>query len=243
MYRILIAFIVFLIGCGGGTVESTASQGGSASTTTATAGSGGAGGTGGEVPCVEPTPEGWAGPLQGYAPDPGPLYLTVIPDEAGGLAGTGPRLGPFVCAHDFDSIGVAYYGDLFPEVVHVAIVFGGADGAPIAPPFAGDASVVTGEAFLPAPVLVEGLYTMTLVDLASVVHVEPGDVVYPVAQVDDGVGVLTSDALTPNPSWYYAPPGSGAGGPSGLWAALDQPPPGVPSYKWPVVVRPYEVAK
>lgn len=243
---LILVFLLSLLGCGGGNVSESSAQGGSGgSTSTAT---GGQGGTGGAEPCVEPTPEGWAGPFQPYTPTIVETGLfTVLPDEAGGLAGIGPRIGPFACAHDFHQVGVDYrttplFGYEFnrPAAVKLDFVMGDADGNPSGAPVFAEATCYTDGA-LPAcgPLAIEGDYTMTLIEIEPI-HVEPGDVLYPTVQVDDKIGVSASETLSPNPGWYYAPAGSGAGGPNGLWAALDKPPPGVLAYPYAPVIRLYE---
>jgi hypothetical protein len=220
---------------------------------TATGGQGGTGGsmtggTGGTGSCVEPTPEGWAGPFQPYGPNINENgAITVLPDESGGLAGIGPRVGPFACPHDFVRVGVDYrtaplFGYEFsrPAAVRLDFVMGDADGNPSSAPVFAEATCYT-DGTLPAcgPLAVEGDYTMTEIDVAPV-HVEPGDVIYPTMQVDTEVGASVSEILSPNPGWYYAPPGSGAGGPNGTWAPLDDPPPGVLAYPFAPVIRLYE---
>lgn len=245
--RYLVIIFALLLGCGE-SESSKSSAGGSGGVTTSAiggnggGGSDGGGGAGGE-PCVEPTPIGWLGPYQPYGQN---AYqaLTILPDEAGGLAGVGPRIGPFVCAHDFVQMGVSYqtFGYQFhrPAEVKVDLVIGGSDGAPAYPPTFAEAACHTDDAS-PAcgPIVVEDNYEMTMVKIVPI-HVEPGDVLYPTMQLDTEIGVVQSEPLSPNPGWYYAPPGSAAGGPEGLWAALDKPPPGVPPYHYAPVIRLYE---
>lgn len=242
---LIVCFLISLLGCGGGTTSETSAQGGQGgATSTATAGQGG---TGGAEPCVEPTPEGWAGPFQPYAATPAGYVLTVLSDEAGGLAGTGPKIGPFACAHDFRQVGIAYWtkpiaGYAFnrPAAIRLDFVTGDADGNPAAAPvFAEPTCYTDGSEPACGPLAIEDNYTMTFVEIVPL-HVEPGEVIYPTVQLDSGVGLATSKPLASNPGWYYAPPGSAAGGPMGLWAALDKPPPGVPAYHFAPVIRLYE---
>lgn len=245
---LIVCLMLSLLGCGGGSVSESSAQGGSGGATSTVTATAGQGGTGGAAPCVEPTPEGWAGPFQPYTPTIVETGLfTVLPDEAGGLAGIGPRIGPFACAHDFHQVGVDYrttplFGYEFnrPAAVKLDFIMGDADGNPSGAPVFGEPTCYT-DGTLPAcgPLAVEGDYTMTLIDIEPV-HVEPGDVLYPTMQVDDKIGVSASETLSPNPGWYYAPAGSGAGGPMGLWAALDDPPPGVQAYPYAPVIRLYE---
>lgn len=247
---LLVTLMLALLGCGAGSVSesnTTTDSGGS----TATGGQGGAttsSSAGGAEPCVEPTPPGWVGPFQPYTAVPAENGLfTVIPDEAGGLAGIGPRIGPFACPHDFAQVGIAYQTEMVfglefsrPAAVKLDLVFGDVDGNPESAPVFAEATCYTdGSEPACGPLEIEGDYPMTLVAITPV-HVEPGDVLYPTVQVDTKIGVRASNSVTPNPGWYYAPPGSVAGGPDGLWAALDKPPPGVQAYPYPPVIRLYE---
>ena len=245
MNRYLIAIVtlvIALLGCGGGSTSETNSHGGSGGATV----SGGQGG--GEILCEEPTPEGWLGPFQPYAAAISDNNaLTVLPDESGGLAGVGPKIGPFACAHDFVQVGVSYrtqplFGYEFarPVAVKVDFVMGDADGNPAhAPTFAEPTCYTDGTEPKCGPLANEGDYTMTFVEIVPL-HVEPGDVLYPTVQLDNNIGVSMSEPLIPNPGWYYGPPGSIAGGEMGQWAALDNPPPGVESYPYVPAIRLYE---
>ncbi len=244
---LILTLMLLLLGCGGGSVSEsniTTGSGGSPATVT------GGGGSGGQEPCVEPTPEEWTGPFQPYtAAKKASGTITVLPDEAGGLAGIAPKIGPFACAHDFVQVGVSYrttplFGYEFnrPAAVKLDFIFSDADGNPAsAPVFAEAACHTDGTEPKCGPLAIEGDYPMTYIEIASV-HVEPGDVLYPTVQIDNEIGVDVSEPLETgdNPGWYYAPPGSGAGGPDGLWAALDKPPPGVQAYPYPPVIRLYE---
>lgn len=238
---LVLVLMLALLGCGGSTSETSAHVGGSGGATDS-------GGQGGHAPCVEPTPEGWIGPFQPYAAailDNN--ALTILPDEAGGLAGVGPRIGPFACAHDFVQVGVSYrtaplFGYEFsrPAAVKVDFIFGDADGNPAsAPVFAEAVCYTDGTEPKCGPLAIEDAFPMTLIEIAPI-HVEPGDVVYPTVQLDNNIGVSMSEPLIPNPGWYYAPPGSNAGGEMGLWAALDNPPPGVQPYPFVPAIRLYE---
>lgn len=242
---LILTLMLALLGCSAGSVsESSATTGSGGSTATLTGG----GGTGGAEPCIEPTPEEWTGPFQPYTPARlTSSTMTVLPDEAGGLAGIGPKIGPFACAHDFVQVGVSYrttplFGYEFnrPAAVKLDFVFGDVDGNPAsAPVFAEPTCYTDGTEPACGPLAIEGEYSMTYAKIVPL-HVEPGDVLYPTVQLDNEVGATVSKPLTPNPGWYYAPPGSGAGGPDGLWAALDDPPPGVKAYPYPPVIRLYE---
>lgn len=253
---LVLIFMLSLLGCGAGSASESSAIGG----TTATGGTGGAtgaqggttgsGGAGGAEPCVEPTPAEWAGPFQPYTDvKKASGTITVLPDESGGLAGVAPRIGPFVCAHDFVQVGVSYrttplFGYTFnlPTAVKLAFVFGDVDGNPAsAPVFAEVACYTDGTEPACGPIAIEGAYPMTYVEITPI-HVQPGDTLYPTVQVDNEVAVDVSEPLETgdNPGWYYAPPGSFAGGPNGLWAALDYPPPEVQAYPYPPVIRLYE---
>ncbi len=242
----IVALVIALLGCGGGSASETNAHGGTGGATTS--GGQGGGGQGGQVPCEEPTPEGWLGPFQPYAAAISDNNaLTVLPDESGGLAGVGPKIGPFACAHDFVQVGVSYrtqplfgYDFMRPAAVKLDLVMGDADGNPAyAPTFAEAACHTDGTEPKCGPLALENDYAMTYIEIVPI-HVEPGDVLYPTVQLDDNIGVSTSEPLSPNPGWYYAPPGSAAGGEMGLWAALDDPPPGVPPYHFAPAIRLYE---
>ena len=235
MYGTLIlVFLVFALGCGG----ESGGTGGTASTTT-----GGAGG----AACVEPVPPNWTGALQPYSGAVAEKDLfSVLPDEAGGKAGVANQI-TFVCAHDFVGVGVGYReGTLFgldfflPSEVRVDLLFGDAVTGPFNPPEFSTAACFTDGSAPACESVTEGEYTLTKASMMAT-HVEPGDTIYITAQLDTEIGVAAgADPMIPSPGWYYAPPGSAAGGPTGLWAALDNPPPGVQSYPYSPAIRLYE---
>lgn len=232
---LILIVAMMVLGCGDG-------SGGSSSSGGTGGASGGSGGTGGS--CTEPTPPGWVGPFDPFTEHLSPTRtLTVFPDEAGGLAGLGPKIGPLACAGDFTRIEAMYlegtwqgYTYAPPPVRRATVVRGGPNG-PERAPFA-DPALVSECSDACEPPFTEGEYTFFAIPLASPIHAEAGEILYPTVQLDDGVGVgVTDEEMDPDPGWYYGPPGSTAGGDAGLWTALDQPPPGIPTYRWAPIVR------
>lgn len=233
---LILIVAMMVLGCGDG-------SGGSSSSGGTGGASGGSGGTGGS--CTEPTPPGWVGPFDPFTEHLSPTRtLTVFPDEAGGLAGLGPKIGPLACAGDFTRIEAMYlegtwqgYTYAPPPVRRATVVRGGPDERPERAPFA-DPALVSECSDACEPPFTEGEYTFFAIPLASPIHAEAGEILYPTVQLDDGVGVgVTDEEMDPDPGWYYGPPGSTAGGDAGLWTALDQPPPGIPTYRWAPIVR------